>query len=302
MEAASLDAPAAIENQLDGLRIDSVFFDEDALRQRRRRVLVEHRDRCLENDGAAIELAGDQMNRRAADADAVRKCLRLRIHARKGREQRGMNVQYGVREFVEQRWPDQPHEPRQADERHSVPTESGRKCGVVLVARAIRTVVEYKRRNGCGFGAEKSARIRPVGDYDGDASLESATLHGIDERLQVASASGDEYADGAVQDGLTVIGRIPRGRHPRQRLRLPTAPGSPASVSIISARSSSASAQTITIPMPMLNVRSMSSSGTCPAVCRQRKSGGHVHASSDEYAALSPPGTIRGRLSVSRRR
>ena len=143
------------------VRIDSVLFDQDALRQRRRRVLVEHRDRRLQNDGAAIELAGDQMNRRAADADAVRKRLRLRVHARKGREQRGMDVQDRVREFVEQRRTDQPHEPGQAHERHACRRRARRERGVVLVARAKGTVIEDQRLDACGFGAEKPAAHSP---------------------------------------------------------------------------------------------------------------------------------------------
>ena len=59
-----------------------------------------------------------------------------------------------------------------------------------------------------------------------------------------------------------------------------TARGSPASASAFSAGCSCSGAHTITIPIPMLNVRSMSSSGTLPAWRRNSNSRGGVHAPS----------------------
>ena len=56
-ESASLDAPAAVEDDADGFRIETMLFDQDARRQQVHRVVVAHRDGGLEHDRAAVELA-----------------------------------------------------------------------------------------------------------------------------------------------------------------------------------------------------------------------------------------------------
>src|SRR3954451_16106723 len=92
-EPAAVDTPSATENHLHRFRIDPMLLDENALGESGRRIFVEHRDRSLEHDRAAIELAGDEMDGRAAHPDAMRERLRLRIHTGKCRKQRRVNVQ-----------------------------------------------------------------------------------------------------------------------------------------------------------------------------------------------------------------
>src|SRR4051794_28025763 len=86
-EPAPFDAPSAVQNQLDRFGIDAVLLNQDARRERRRYVVVEHGNGCLEHDWPAVELAGHEMDGCATDANAVRQRLRLRIHTGEGGEQ-----------------------------------------------------------------------------------------------------------------------------------------------------------------------------------------------------------------------
>ena len=61
---------------------------------------------------------------------------------------------------------------------------------------------------------------------------------------------------------------------------------------------SCAVAHTRISPIPMLNVRSMSSSGTSPAPCSHAKIGGTFQANAIDARRACPPGRMRGRLSV----
>ena len=60
-----------------------MFSVEDARPERLRRIPLLNRNGSLQDDGASIELSGDEMNRSTADLDAVRNRLSLRIHSRK---------------------------------------------------------------------------------------------------------------------------------------------------------------------------------------------------------------------------
>jgi hypothetical protein len=56
-----------------------MFLDEDSLRQRLHRVIVQDRDDGLEHDRSAIHVLGHQVNRRAGEPYAVLQRLSLRI-------------------------------------------------------------------------------------------------------------------------------------------------------------------------------------------------------------------------------
>src|SRR5262245_3572088 len=93
-----------------------MLLDENSCRQRLHGVGIEDRYGRLRDDWTTIELGCHQMHRDAADADAVRERLPLRLQAGKSRQKRRVNVENGVRERIEQRPANQAHESGQADE------------------------------------------------------------------------------------------------------------------------------------------------------------------------------------------
>ena len=276
-----------------------MLFDEDARRQRRRRVVVEHRDRSLEHDGAAIELAGDEMDVAPLTRTPCASAWRLRVDAGKGREQRGVDVQDGVRE--RRRAAARPTSRMNPARQTSVTAcraSSGRERGVVVVARAERAMVEHERVECRRLRArDKPAGVRLVGDDDGDARVETAALHGVDERLQVAAAPGDEYADRrAGCSRLSVVDHAAVTRDGGSPIA--TAPGSPAAASIISAAILVRLRADDHHPDPHVERAQHVVSGTWPVLLEQRKSAGRVHASRSNATGCVPAGKMRGRLSV----
>ena len=118
----TIDQPP-LEHEADGFGIEAVLLDEDARRQRLDRVVVEHRNRRLQDDRPAVELGGHQMHGRAGHPDAVLERLTLRVEAGKRGQQRRVDVEDAVRKRVEQRRADQPHEAGEADQLHAARRE-----------------------------------------------------------------------------------------------------------------------------------------------------------------------------------
>ena len=59
-----------------------MLLDQDSRRQRLDRIVVEHRDGCLKDDGPRVKLSVDEVDGRAANAHAVFERLPLRIESR----------------------------------------------------------------------------------------------------------------------------------------------------------------------------------------------------------------------------
>src|SRR5436190_16870549 len=70
-DPATADRQASVEMERDGAAVDPVLLDEDARRQRVRRVVVAHLDRPLENDWPGVEILIHVVDGAAADAHAV---------------------------------------------------------------------------------------------------------------------------------------------------------------------------------------------------------------------------------------
>ena len=68
--------------------------------------------------GPPSSSARDEVHRRAADADSILESLTLRMKAGKRRQERGMDVQDPIGECREEGWPDEAHEPGQANDVH----------------------------------------------------------------------------------------------------------------------------------------------------------------------------------------
>ncbi len=93
-----------------------MLLDQNARRQRLGRVVIEHRNRGLQDDGPRIELRRDEVHGRARDSDAMSQCLLLRVEPWKRGKERRVNIEYPLREGLEHRRANQSHEPGKAHE------------------------------------------------------------------------------------------------------------------------------------------------------------------------------------------
>ena len=64
-------------------------------------------------------------------------------------------------------------------------------------------MIETQRFDPCASGVFESRRIGTIGDYNGDRRVEMPTPDGIDKRLQIAPAPGNENAESAIHGRLT---------------------------------------------------------------------------------------------------
>ena len=196
-EPAAFDSPAAVEHHRDRRRIQPVLFDQDPRRQRLRRCHRRHRHRRLQDDRPAIEPGGHEVHRRAAHAHAVRERLRLGIEAGKRRQQRRMDVQDPIGKGVEQRRADQPHEAGETDQPDVVRLQRLRQRLIVGVTRARGRAAAPS----CASMPASRARSRPaasgtIRDHHRDRGIERAPGDGVDDRLKVAAAPGNQARRG----------------------------------------------------------------------------------------------------------
>ena len=191
-EAASDDRPAAAEHESDRLGIEAMLLGENPRRQRLDRVVVEQRDGCLQDDRTVIQFGRHQMHRRARDSDAVFERLPLRLEAGKRRQQGGMDIQDAVREGRDQRGAHQPHETCEADQIDVSCAEQMDECGVVRVSVGILAGVDVDRLDARVAGATEPGDVGAVGDHHCNHRLEPAVRDGVDDRLQVRAAAGDQ--------------------------------------------------------------------------------------------------------------
>ena len=237
------------------------------------------------------------MNGRAGDLDAVLERLLLGIDAGKRRQQRRVNVEHGVGKRLEQLGADQPHEAREA---HQGDVPGGQFRGdrpIEVVTRRELAMIDHQGLDA-GLRAPapapapaarleittRDARVEPaiaIAAISACRLLPRPEIRTPSDRVRAARRSGYRVSDtGAVLDLADA--------HVRPALRRGQ----------LSTTASASARPQITIkPIPMLNVRSMSSSGTLPGRCSHSNSGGTLHVCRS-MTAPRPSGRMRGRLSV----
>ena len=94
-----------------------MFLDQNARGEGVGRVLVVDRHDGLEHDRASIELRGNDVHGGTTDLDAVVPRLGLPVEPGEGRQERWMDVEDAVRERLDERCAQQPHETSEAHER-----------------------------------------------------------------------------------------------------------------------------------------------------------------------------------------
>ena len=163
-----------------------MFLLENPRAERVGRVVVKDRHGRLTDDRSAVELARDEVDRGAGHFRAVVQRLPLRVHAGERREERRMDVEDGVREGVEERGSEEPHESREADERQVARSEFADENLLEGVARWMVAVGDRQRLDAGVAGARESLRVGAVGDDECDLRVEASVRDGVDQRLKVA--------------------------------------------------------------------------------------------------------------------
>ena len=132
------------------------------------------------------------MHGRARDSHAVFERLPLRLESGKCGQQRRVDIQNPVREGLDQRGAHQTHVARQADQIDGSCAEQSGERLVVGVAVGILAWVDVDRLDARVTRATEPGGVGAVGDHHGNPGVEPAVPDGVDDRLQVRTAAGDE--------------------------------------------------------------------------------------------------------------
>src|SRR5207244_10089130 len=104
------DAKPAFGEEPHGERQQDVFLLEDPCGERVFRIVLEDRDRLLQDDGPAVHGRVDEVDRTAGDLDAGSDRIAVRVGALEGGKQRGMYVDDAIRERAGEGRRDQTHD------------------------------------------------------------------------------------------------------------------------------------------------------------------------------------------------
>src|SRR5918993_2213921 len=96
-----------------------VLSFENSHRKRIDIVRVLHRYGVLQDNRTAVKLSGYQVDRRAGPLHPMFPRLILRIRSRERREQRWVDIDDSVREFIQEDWGEHTHEAGEAHETDS---------------------------------------------------------------------------------------------------------------------------------------------------------------------------------------
>lgn len=175
-----------------------MFLKEYARGERLGRVVVEHGDGALCDDGAAVERLVNEVDGAAAYLDAVFDGLALRVEAREGWQQARMDVQYATaKNFYELRR-EQAHETGQTDEFYFTGLQDGDDLALMFGARASRAF-DGERFDTAPGGVLQALRVGVVAHDERDTRAgHTPALDGFRERNHVRPTTGNE--DGKFQD------------------------------------------------------------------------------------------------------
>jgi len=166
-------------------RVHLMLHGEDSLLERIGRVVFENGDDTLRDDRTRIDARVNQMDGAATHTDPRLKRLPLRMKARKGRQERRMNVDDPVGEGVEHGGGDNPHKSCQTDPLHTVRLESSNRLLIPRGPLRERFARDDFDRDTRGMRALQRVGLRAVREHDGDFSGEVRLFRCIEERLKI---------------------------------------------------------------------------------------------------------------------
>lgn len=111
--APPVDVEPAAQDEGDRLAVKAVFLIKDTRGQRVSRVVVFDRNYGLINDRTGIQLLIHKVHCATGITNPVYPRLVLSIETPKRRQERRMNIQYALRESLDELRREEPHVPRQ---------------------------------------------------------------------------------------------------------------------------------------------------------------------------------------------
>jgi hypothetical protein len=181
-----------------------VFLHENAIRERGSAVVIAHRNRSLHDDRTGIDIFIDEVNRATGDLHAGGNGLRLRIDARKRRQQRRVNVHDAHRILGDELRGQQAHVAGQRDEIGPGVFEHAHDFCFMRCAVRKRAVIDDECGQAERSRALDSRRLRPVRDHADDLRIEAAPRDRLVNRFEVRAAAGKENCQAHMQ-GIRLI-------------------------------------------------------------------------------------------------
>lgn len=169
-----------------------VLAMQDALGQTFFGVVREDWYSGLGQDGSGVRTSVDKMHGAAGNSSAISERGGLRIHAGERWQQRWMDVDHAVWERIEQHGRDDAHEPCEHNPGHAVLTKSFDHRCIKGLPRCVVLMVHDTRRHARCFGSCEPLYAGPIGDHEAHARIEVPLGDGIENRLEIGSAAGNE--------------------------------------------------------------------------------------------------------------
>lgn len=158
-------------------------------------VIGQYRNDRLGDDRAVVELACHKMHRRAVHAHACGQRLGMGIQTRKRRQKRRMDVHQPALIPIDKTGRKDTHETREYHDIRSMGIDARSQRHVKLGALRISAVIDALGRNIVFAGESQTLGIGPVADDRNNPRGPSFQRTGIDDRLHIAAAAGNQDDD-----------------------------------------------------------------------------------------------------------
>ena len=192
MHDASAHREFAVDKPAHGARVDHMLLRQHARGEAFGVVVRQHRHGGLDHDRAVVELSGHKMHRCTVQLAARSERALVGVQTRKGRQQRGVNVEQAAIVVAYKRGRENAHETGQHHEIRRVGINRGDQRGVEGFARGVVAVRQGKRRHAtCTRGGE-AVGLCAIADHSGNPGGELIGVLGSEQGFHVAAASGDQ--------------------------------------------------------------------------------------------------------------
>ena len=158
-------------------------------------MVVTHGHGRLRDCGAGIQFRYDVMHGAAGNLHPCVDRLLMHMRSLERGQQRRMDVDQPPLPFAHEVIAENPHEPRKADQFRAGFGQARIQRGIERIAEIIAGMFDHFRRDAGLTRAFQPLRARDIRYHQHDSGGECGIGAGIDERLQIAPATGDQHRD-----------------------------------------------------------------------------------------------------------